>query len=597
MAGEEVQELLDGLDRRMALGEIDIATYQQLKAKFSSRQGAETDSLTRMVLAMPREARPVQCPGCTAPLPAPSDASQTFATCEHCAGTFELRPAAEAMEALRQDVLKQISEMAGGAGVGSTVDEASRRFIFNEKFLPMLKVAVDRATESNRLMRYQSLFAFPLLNSLSSSPFHDVVRITPDSEYLAEQVRAPIALIQAPETSMFAAGDLEKAQLSGLGVQCQELIHISNSRHYLKSFTPDDLNKAKINLQSLGNLYNDASEKSSTSDPSSNKFFSALANRLDAVEHSVETLEELLGGSDGVMTDQIATKLESHAAQCEQAANDMETAGRDLWEQVPAIQGTRMDAQTIRLFATCVKLYGHCGGESGEPFDGFLESLGQILGGSEDSPSDMNWLSESVSRLTAHTDSIAQEGNTAVVIDFQSIEGRAHTLVRKSLMGGQESLEVESRILVPFWVSEISFSQQKGFVFKKGQAMESLLLIAAYNSDDHYSLIPPDDPLSQACYTAFDSPRPIGMSTPAIIPLITSEEAMSLTRDFISTTKGYVGSSSKSLGLIYLSAAKVKYYTPKAERHETLFASPNIHTDNVTVHKLKLGTKELMSAF
>ena len=171
----EMEKILDALDRRVALGEIDIGTYKKLKAKFSTQVGHSEEPISAAVSALPKEAVSLQCPGCMAPLPLPSDPSQVSVVCDYCGGTFALQTASEEMDRLKSDIRKWISQVAGNAGIGTTVDEASRKFIFNDKLLPPLKNAADRATDIFSLTRYQSLFTFSLLTGLPSSPFHQTL--------------------------------------------------------------------------------------------------------------------------------------------------------------------------------------------------------------------------------------------------------------------------------------------------------------------------------------------------------------------------------------------------------------------------------------
>jgi len=76
MDRSDIQQILDGLDRRLALGEIDLGTYQSLKAKFAV-QLVETPEqpLDSAVEAMPVDAVALKCPGCMAPLPVPQGSS------------------------------------------------------------------------------------------------------------------------------------------------------------------------------------------------------------------------------------------------------------------------------------------------------------------------------------------------------------------------------------------------------------------------------------------------------------------------------------------------------------------------------------------
>ena len=98
----EKQKILDSLDRRLALGEIDIGTYNQLKAKFSAELDTPEDPLSTTLEAIPKEASALKCPGCMAPLLPPSDLSSISVVCEYCGGTFALQAATEEMERLKE---------------------------------------------------------------------------------------------------------------------------------------------------------------------------------------------------------------------------------------------------------------------------------------------------------------------------------------------------------------------------------------------------------------------------------------------------------------------------------------------------------------
>ena len=596
MDTQELQAILDGLDRRLALGEIDIGTYNQLKAKFSARldkQGPVSATLS----ALTKEAVALKCPGCMAPLPVLSDPSQASIICEYCGGTFTLQTATEEMERLRSDIRKWISQVAGSAGIGTTVDEASRRFIFKDKLLPPLRTATDRATEVFGMTRYQPLFTFSLLNRLSYSPFHQALQLTPDLGYLVGRVKETIARVQAPEIKVFAVGEKEQYELHTLEVRCLEICYLSNVRHHLASSTPENLQKAKTNLQALADLYGTSSQLSAPIDPSFARLSSALATRMKAVDQAVDILNHLLSSPEGVMTDRVAGNLESAAAQCDQAVTAIEASGREPKESVPAAEGTRIDAQTVRILSACVKLFGQCGAETGESFTRFLATLEQIVEQSKWPASDLTWLSAFLSRIVLHMNAVAGEASLPVVPDFGWVDGRMVNLVPSSRFGSKESAEAEKEVLLPFWVAELDFSQQRGIIFKKGQAVQGLIFLEAARHNQQCHVISSRDPLSAQCYNAAKSPMPIGRSTPAVVPVVSPDDALKRMKQFISSTKGYVGAHTKLLDLVYLPVATVRCYTTKAQRREVLAPSSSIHISTFDIKPVHLGTRELVLAY
>lgn len=590
----ETRRILDSLDRRLALGEIDIGTYNQLKAKFSAELDSPEDPLSAILGALSKEASALKCPGCMAPLLLPSDLSLTSVVCEYCGGTFALQAATEEMEHLKDDIRKWIAEVAGTAGVGTTVDEASRRFIFQEKLLPSLRVGADRATEMFSMIRYQSLFSFPLLDHLPSSSFHQAVQSTPDLNHLVDRVKSTVARVQSPEIEVFVVGDKGKADLYTLEVQCQETVYISNARRHLLSFSADGMQKARTNLQALTDLYGRVSSLSSAVESSLAKFSSGLVTRLTAVEEAVGILGHLQSNPEGVMIDQIAANLESAAVKCEQALAQIESAGRQPKEQVPAAEGTRTDAQTIRLLASCVKLFGDCGGEAGESFTSFLTALGEMVDCAKESSSDLTWLSGLLAHLVRQRNTTSEEGAFPVVYDFSWVDSRALSSIHSSLFGGKESVEAEKQLFLPFWVAELNFSQQRGVIFKKGRVAETLLFLDATRHSEQCFAVPLDDPLSGQCYNAGASSIGIDAEIPKIVPVVNAEHALSRMKRFVSSTEGYIGGHVKLLNIYYLPAVVVRYYTKKKERTEVLLPSGSIQIKPFQSKKIQLGISELM---
>ncbi|MCX5753120.1 MAG: hypothetical protein NTW97_05675 [Candidatus Krumholzibacteria bacterium] len=591
---EEISRLLDNLDRRLALGEIDLATYNQLKAKFSAQASSAGNPLDALAAAAPKVAQALKCPGCMAPLPAPSDASQTSVLCEYCGGTFTLQTAADEMERLRSEVRKWIAEIAGGVAGGTTVDEASRRFIFNDKLLPSLATATNRASELFGLTRYQPFFSFPLIDKLPSSQFHQALQLTPDLNFVVDKIKGAVARIQAPETLAFAVGEKEKAALLALELQCEENVFLSNSRRHLSAYTPEGIQKARTNFKALADLYESASRASLALDPSYAKFSAAMAKRTNAVEQAIGVLGRFLGDSEGGFTSRSITDLEVSAQKCDEAIAEIESAGREPKEQVPAVEGTRVDADTIRILGNCIRLFELCGAETGESFTQFLLALGESVDYAKEPSSDLNWLSDFFSRIVTHIGAVAEESAVPVINDFNWAEGKVPTLIRKSFLGSAETAEITKKVLVPFWVATLTFSQQKGVIFKKGQALDGLLLIDASRHNGSCSVVKPEDLLYARCQDAINSPKSIGRSPSAVVPVVSADRAQQAIKSFTSHTQGYIGSYANLQSVVYIPAAVARFSTKKAERHEVMFPSDMIQGRPFEIKPIRLGNREVL---
>lgn len=595
MDNTELEKILDALDRRMALGEIDIGTYKQLKAKYSSKVSHNEEPVSAALSAIPQEAVSLQCPGCMAPLPLPSDSSQVSVICDYCGGTFMLQKAADEMDRLKNDIRKWISQVAGSAGIGTTIDEASRKFIFNDKLLPPLKTATDRATDIFSLARYQALFTFPLLNKLPSSPFNQNSHSASNLNNFVDKIKDTVARVQSPEIKIFALGEKEKYELHILEVRCLEAGYLSNVRHHLANPTPDSLQKAKTNLHALNELYNTTNQLVSSVDMPLAKYSEALANRMKSLEEAVNNLEDLFSSSDGVMTDYVADKLELIAEKLEYTGSAIEATGMNPRDTVPAAEGTRNDAESIRILANCVRFYGQCGAETGVSFPTFLNNLEEIVDIAKTTSSNLKWLSAFLSNLILHVESLVGEASFPIVSDFSWSEGRMLTLVKSSFFGGKESVEGDKKLLLPFWLAELDFSQQKGMIFKKGQMASGLIITEAARHNNQCSVISSGDPLMDLCGNAVKARSSIGHSTPAIIPVVGSDDALKSMKKFISSTQGYAGGNAKHLQLIYLPIVVAKYYTQKSERREIVAPSNSINLSTFDIKSLRIGSREVIS--
>lgn len=596
MDTQELQNVLDGLDKRLALGEIDMGTYQSLKAKFAAQLNTSeaSDPIETAVDAMPVEVRTLQCPGCMAPLPPPSDPSEKSVTCEYCGGSFALQTATDEMNLLMDNIHKWIREMAGSTIVGTMVDEASRKFIFDDKLFPPLKLSADRATEVYAMTRFQPLFGFSAVMKLPVSSFNQALQATPKLDSLVDKVKETVARVQAPEIQGFAIGEQQKSRLKNIEIQCMETVYLSNIRHQFADGTVEGIKKAITNLNALASLYENASRLSQATDQPFSRFCAAIATRMNAIEKAADVLAHLLSDQDGVMTDRVVADLESAATACEQAANDMENAGREPKEAVPAADGARMDAQVTRVLAACVRLFSQCGAETGETFSGFMLSLEQAVITACHSSSDTNWLLSFVSNLANHVEAITGDGKVPLVQDFVWVERKLTSLIKSSMFGGKEEASVDKQLMVPFWAAEMDYSQQQGMMmFKKGQATHGLMLVDASRSDGDCCVIKPDDPLSASCYKAMEAPGQIRQQVVSVVPVMDAERATKTMKNFVSVTPGYAGGHTKLLGVVYLPIAVGKYYSKKAKRFEVLTPSPSISVPAISFQNVVLGSEEI----
>jgi len=593
-----VQKILDGLDARLALGEIDLGTYNSLKVKFAAQltEAMPASPLDAAAVELGREAVSLKCPNCMAPLPA-AQPEQTNITCEYCGSTAVLQTARGQMEKLREDVRKWISGAAGVAAAGEGVDAAARQFIFRDKLWPQLKVAADRATELYHPTRYLPLFSFPLLDRLSVSPFLDAVAMTPDLTSLTERLRGVVAQVQAPELLPFAVGEREKCDLHALEVGCMEITHLSNVRHRLQGYSADGLSQARANLRALGELYTTAAKMSTSNDPSYAKFTRALADRVGGVDRAIEVLGSLLASSEGAIADKVISDLDHAAQKCEQAASEIDAAGREPKEAAPAAEGTRNDAQAIRMLTDTVRIYADCAVESGVSFGNFLGPLHEAVDKATAPGAGTDWLKGFLDTLARHIGAVGGGVQVPVVRDFGWVDAVANAGTRSSLFGGRETPHIDRKILMPFWVSEIHFSAHSGSWFwKKGQAAQGIFMMDATRHGGTCHVEPADSPLTTQCYEAVESPCSIGQFAEAVAPVVDADAAHACMKREASSSQDYRGAFIKPPTIIYVPAAVVRYASKKAERKEVYLPGASPRTTTFNQSRIKLGVRELLLA-
>jgi hypothetical protein len=393
---------------------------------------------------------------------------------------------------------------------------------------------------------------------------------------------------------MFAIGEKDKLDLTALELQCQETIFLSNVRRHVRSYQLDGYHKAKTNLQALQDLYDKVGKLAGGHDPGLAQFSAGLSIRMAAVKDAVGYLEQLTAPSEGVMTAQISDGLERCASQCETAIGKMEASGREPKELVPAVEGARADSETIRVLINCVRLFGCCGGESGVPFNQFLQDLRDIIVQAKEPSSDLSWLADFISSLSIHMNSIVGESNVMLLNDSSWVEPKAASLARSSLFSRKETAVVDKQMLMPFWVAELDFSKEKGFIFRKGQSAQALLLIDATRHNGRVFIVPPESPLFPQLRKTFLSSSLIGSSTQAVVPVVSSSRALAGIKNFINVTPGYAGGFPKPVGIVYLPAAVVQYSGKKGERTEVIFPVEGAQLGSPTPKSMALGSQRVL---
>ena len=570
MSPQELTQLLDGLDRRLALGEIDLGTYSSLKSKFTSQGNGQTSTsgtavLETTVSSMRKEAVALRCPSCMAPMKPPESSERSVVTCEYCGGSFALQTAQSEMDQLKSGIRKWISELAGSAGTGGNVDEAARRFIFNDKLLPSLKLEANRAVEVYAFSRHQALFSFPLIDSLGNTPFQQAIASAPDLTHIVSRVKMVIARVQDPEVIGFAVGEPAKANLNFLETNCQEIIYLSNARKTLSGYQPDGFAKSATNLRAAHSLYQKAANSISATDKQLAALLNGLSNRTKAVGEAIDILASVLRDNPATDVQHLSNQVAALAAACDQAANEIEQSGRDPRETVPAVEGSRADASALRIFSKVLQLYYVADPDRGESFVSYLQNCQALISSARSNDKSLVWLDEFTNHLSQILAAVSGEGKLATINRFEWAQGKADAGIQSSLFGGSETVVIDRRVLVPFWLAKLCSSEQKGFIFKKGREVESRLLLDASKTSGAFVRPEANTDASTQISTSLQNRSPLGGAT-VLAPVLGKAAAIKRFKEIIQSTPEFAGGYAELQEIIYLPVAVAKYTGKKGVR-------------------------------
>jgi len=593
MDEKEVQKLLDGLDIRLALGEIDLESYNRLRSKFlaGERRPARADVLGRTVDALPRKVQKLNCPNCGAPVNAEDEKVESV-TCDFCGISYLLKTAEDEMERLRSDLRKWISNIAvSEGGSRSSIDEASRRFIFQEKILPQIDLEVSRTIEIFEITKHQAIIDVPLARVIPYTPFKQTLEGIPVMEDFGDRLAEILSKVQSDDIEEFALDPSDMERLGIIQIRCQELIHIQNIRNQFRSITRDSLRIAVVNFNALIDLYSTSLEKMKKGS-SDHIFYSSLKKRMMALREMSGIMIDLLykpGSMDlsqaGAMLDDIRIKLES-------LVKTVNSSGKEHREIIPLAEGIRSDIGSIMVIRESIDIYNGNFKGSDEGYPEFLTDLEQLISESTDRSGGMIWLLNILEILRSHTGTVHGKDRVPIVKDVSWINAMIHRNIRSSFLGGKERAEIETWFYSPFWVSAIAFSKQKGLIFKQGFSDKGLILLPAINNNYNPIRIEDESPLFTHCQNSIEKPQIIGKKPISLLPLIDKTTAYKKMEIYKNGSPDIRSGYLKMLGIIYLPAYEVKF-TKKKRRILTLFGDESVYMGRIPIQGFKLGSRKV----
>jgi hypothetical protein len=274
----------------------------------------------------------------------------------------------------------------------------------------------------------------------------------------------------------------------------------------------------------------------------------------------------------------------------------MEVSGVDPRVSIPAAEGTRVDAQTMRIVRDCVRLYGSCGAERGHPFEDVVQSLANLVSRARETQSDLEWLASFLVQLSTHVNAAQGEPLVALVTDHAAAEAEAHANARSGLFVGSESVNLGTRMLVPFWVAELTFTQQTGVIFKKGKAAQELVFLDAASHSGNWFRATTDSAVGRIASDALNQLGALPRSSDPLLPVVGIDTAVARFKRIIQSTPGYAGGRPKMHGLVYLPAVRASFANKQGRRDATFVAGAGAQFSNLVSNPVRFGTFDLKLA-
>lgn len=572
MDSSEIQQILNGLDKRLALGEIDMATYRELKKKYEGMRGKPGESpVEEMVSKLPREANKVNCPYCGAP----SDIIEGVNTvsCKFCGSDYQLKAAEEEMEELRKDILSWIREISSS---GSVVDEASRRFIFKEKIFPVIRMEVQRSTEMYALSKHRGLM-YGVIRGMLGRELEENAGIDHDGK---QRISRAVTRASSPEVKGFAVSREDRARLIGLRIDCQEIIFINNIRGLIREPSSEDLERVKNNFKALEDLY---SEYIAGVEGKDRTFYELVRKRYRISFKAIERVISILGGEAADMDwfDRISQEMS-------EVKNELDDVEMEMSRLVPVLEGMDEDDHAMTILADVMRIYSKQGGAGS--FREFLEDLQNVINWGR--PTDRG-LHGFLVNIEKYIDVLKSKKPVRIFRETDWIVPVMASNRKTSFFSGDEKADIVSNTFIPFWAYHMEFSNQKGMIFREGYSDQCMVLQAAVNVKDGTIVIHDEDPLYKDMMVVMNGQKQVLGGGEALCPVVGEEAAREVLDGRKARDQLFCSGNLKFMTLVYIPAVEVEYKKRSSSRRMVHFPGGKLKFSDLKVQKVRLGGVEL----
>jgi hypothetical protein len=592
MDKQEILTILNSLDVQISMGRIDQPTYDALKQKWTQQlllteQDASVPATPPAVLSPSTETgihsstatEVLACPKCAAPAQFAStqDLSRPL-RCPFCDTIYTLRQGQDNAQRLKQELIAWFDKVVVGSGRASeSVDVNARRYIFSDSLYPILKKEVERRMEA-----FDTVLEGPLIQVKETAGLREY---QPDTSLLAiaqgrnQWLKTLVSRVTAEQLQRFAVVPDDQYKLRQLQLRLQNLIYHANIAQQFIATRASSYQIIKQNIIALQESYRPLLLQENEPEPRYRAFIAAQGERAHGALLLVEVLIGAFDERHGIVPERLVAQVAQARAQMEKAQQLADTCTYNPLYIVSLQHGIKKDITSARIFQAVVASYELVTRTQPCEFPLFYRRLldyVQHLAPVRDADH-LLWLLTSVSRMLSAR---ATEIPLPIVKNWQWLEHAVAYHRRVGILGlGGERGKIKARFFHPYWTAHLSYTVVDGRFARKTKVREGLLLVDATSVDgplvsvlmsENLHLQVVQEGLRQPEF--FDKPM---VSLPAVLTHDMAERVMKVYAG--QHTAEFKVLSSRMIGVVYLPAAVVHYYSKRKQREQVVSLVPVVN--------------------
>lgn len=429
------------------------------------------------------------CPSCGGPASHDPVDPSTNIRCPWCGTRYERLGAEQALRALRSQIEKWLEQTTGAAASAqgtTSIDVATRSFLFKDRILPDIRRDVRRVLDEEiGDVLGSPIMVPPFLARMPGFTGEDAALVSSRDRILA--LRELRARLEAPDVTAFVTSAADQLALQKLLVEIDRTMLASNAAWALAS---SGLRAgAPLVRNNLGRLRESArlSAAETATDPAGAALSRAYEVRSECILGAIDAM---------VATPPEVDQLDACANRLEETAQWLLTAdSRDLRGAL-ASTGVHRDATALRILAAIAK---HAA-TSSLPLLDLLECSGPLAACLEGATR----ADDAVEIAGVYTMTIAAAAcGTPLCAVVDTSWGRVAVEAARQ---GDERPGQTDVILSPFWVMPARHAKAEGFLLVSGRQVDSIAVVAASSDGESVLLLDPQEPFAQLIQQALAHP-------------------------------------------------------------------------------------------